>query len=155
MMQGEAIPEEKSASLKEKILNEMTVDYKNTIEKNFELAKKLLRITTEGNVVILDKEKFNGREQILLYLIGKFYAREAGLANTAAVTNKELMNELSMKLGSVLPWTKDLRDSGKIKQIQPGVHQIPTNLIETTLKELHNKLHSQKPGDNKNVSNNI
>jgi hypothetical protein len=127
--------------LKGKILNEMMADYKDALEKNFELAKKLLRITTEGKVIILDKEKLNGKEQILLYLIGKFYAKEGSLSQTSDVSNKELMNELGIPVGSVLPWTKDLRDTGKIKQISSGVHQILPNLIEKTLNEVHGKLH--------------
>lgn len=132
-----------ATSFKEKIRNEMMADYKNALEKNFEIARKMLRITAEGKIEILDKTKFTGKEQILLYLIGKYYAKEAGLTEMENVTNKELMEELGMPVGSLLPWTKDLRDSNKIKQIESGVHQIPISLIEKTLKELDKKLNSQ------------
>lgn len=134
---------EQTTSFKEKILNEMTVDYKSALEKNFEIAKKLLRITTEGKVAIIDKLKLGGKEQILLYFIGKYYAREAGLSETENVTNKELMDELGIPVGSVLPWTKDLRDTGKIKQVESGVHRIQTNLIEKTLKDIYEKLYPE------------
>lgn len=132
-----------TTGFKEKILNEMIVDYKNALEKNFEIAVKLLRITTEGKIVIIDKMKLGGKEQILLYLIGKYYAKEAGLSQTENVTNKELMDELGIPVGSVLPWIKDLRDNGKIKQIDSGAHRIPTNLIEKTLKDIYDKLHPE------------
>ena len=43
----------------------------NTLEKNFDLAKKFIRITSIGRIDILNKEKVKGQDKILLYLIGK------------------------------------------------------------------------------------
>jgi hypothetical protein len=131
------------SKLKDRILNEMITEYKNALERNFEIAKGLLKITPEGKVDILFKSKLGGKEQILLYLIGKHYAKEARLCETENVSNKELMEELGIPSGSVLPWTKYLRDSGKIKQIEQGVHSIPINLIEKTLIELDEKIKSK------------
>ena len=91
-------------NLKQKIINEMTVDYFNTLEKNFDLAKQFIRITKEGKVDILQKDMLNGTELISLYLIGKLYAKEAGFSATDDVGNSELMNELGIPKGSLLPW---------------------------------------------------
>ena len=65
-----------TGGLRKKIIDEMTVNYSNALEKNFDLAKQFIRITQDGKVDILHKEKFGGKEQILLYLIGKLYAKE-------------------------------------------------------------------------------
>jgi len=133
----------KNCNLREKILEEMTADYSNALDKNFDLAKQLIKITKDGKVDILHKDKFRGKEQILLYLIGKLYAKEAGLINAEDVGNQELMDELGIPKGSILPWIKDLRDNRKIKQVRRGKfahYSIPINLVEKTLRNADKKL---------------
>jgi len=133
----------KENSLKNRIHEEMTVDYYNSLEKNFDLAKQIVRITKTGKVDVLFKNDLNGKEQILSYLIGKLYAKEAGLSSTDDVTNKELMEELGILEGSLYPWLKSLRDENKIRQSKRegySVHSIPVNLLEKTLKEITTKL---------------
>ena len=133
--------------LKKRILEEMTVDYSDALEKNFELAKQFIRITKEGKVDVLFKEKLSGKERILLYLIGKLYAKEAGLATSESVSNKELMNELGIPIGSLLPWLKELRKTPGIKQIKKEKrrveHYIPINLVEKVLKKIDRKLRKE------------
>jgi hypothetical protein len=121
----------------------MTVNYANILEKNFELAKQFIRITKEGKVDVLIRDKISGKEQILLYLIGKLYAKEAGLATSEFVNNRELMNELGIPRGSLLPWLMQLRKRPGIKQIKKGnsvEHYIPINLVERVLKQIVKKL---------------
>lgn len=133
--------------LKKKIIDEMTVDYSSALEKNFDLAKQFIRITKDGKVDIISKEKFTGKEKILLYLMGKLYAKEAGLSVTDDVGNKELMDELGIPEGSALPWLKDLRDKKKINPIKKGrytYHNIQINVVEKTLKGIEKK--SKKGG---------
>ena len=129
----------KSEKLKKRIIDEMSADYSSALEKNFDLAKQLIRVTNEGKVEVLLKDRLSGKEQILLYLIGKIYAKEAGLATTEDVGNKEMMDELGVPKGSLLPWLKDLRDKNQIKAVKRGQythHIIPVNLIERTLKNI-------------------
>lgn len=133
----------KGKDLKKKIIEEMSVEYSNALEKNFDLAKQFIRITKEGKVDIIFKDKMGGKEQILLYLIGKLYAKEAGFTVTDDVGNKELLEELGIPEGSLLPWLKDLRDKNKIKQVKKGRyshHIIPVNLVERTLKSIERKI---------------
>ena len=142
-MEGDKMDKQKENGLKKMIIEEMTVDYSNALEKNFDLAKQFIRITKNGKVDILFKDKLSGKEKILLYLIGKLYAKEAGFAATDDVGNKELMDELGTPKGSLLPWLKDLRDKNKIKQVKKGRythHSIPVNLVERTLKSTERKL---------------
>jgi hypothetical protein len=142
-MKGDKMDKQKENGLKKMIIEEMTVDYSNALEKNFDLAKQFIRITKDGKVDILFKDKLSGKEKILLYLIGKLYAKEAGFAATDDVGNKELMDELGIPKGSLLPWLKDLRDENMIKQVKKGRythHSIPVNLVERTLKSTEIKL---------------
>jgi len=138
---------QKDNELRKRIIEEMTVDYSSALEKNFNLAKQFIRITREGRIDILFKDKLNGENQILLYLIGKLYAKEVGFIATDDVGNKELMDELGIPSGSLLPWLKELREKNRIKQVKKGrytYHIIPINLVEKILKGIERKI-------NKNV----
>lgn len=134
---------QKEDSLKKRIIDEMTVSYSSALEKNFELAKQFIRITNDGRVDVLIKDKLTGTEEVLLYLVGKVYAKEAGLTPTDEVGNKELMNELGVPSGSLLPWLKELRDNNKIKTITRGklaYHTVSLNVLERTLKSIQKKI---------------
>ncbi len=124
----------------------MTVDYSNNLDKNFNVAKQFIRITRDGLVEVLVKDKLTGSEQILVYLVGKMYAKEAGLAPTDEVGNRELMEKLGIPEGSLLPWLKQLRDKNKIKQVRHErnvYHSVPVNLIENTLQTIEKKVHKK------------
>jgi hypothetical protein len=108
--------EESRTRLKSRILEEMTVNYSDNLDKSFDLAKRFIRINSEGRIEILVREKLNGKDQILLYLIGKLYAKEAGLSLDEYVGNAELLDQLGVPVGSLLPWLKELRDDKEIKQ---------------------------------------
>lgn len=142
-----SIVSSESEALRRKIIEEMTVDYVGELEKNFELAKRLIRITKEGKINLLFKDRLTGKEQVLLYLIGKIYAKEAGLVDTDEVGNDELVNELGLPLGSVLPILKELRDENKVRQAKRGknaYHTIPINQIGGILSALDKKLTSSQ-----------
>lgn len=135
--------DETPKKLKERIKEEMLADYSNALEKNFDLAKQFVQITNEGNVNVLVKNQVNGKYQILLYLIGKLYAKEVNFTHTEDVSSKELMNELGIREGSLRPWIKELRDKKRINQIKKNRYThyvIPMNLIESTLKEVEEKI---------------
>jgi hypothetical protein len=134
---------QKQGNLKSRIIEEMTVDYSNALEKSFDLAKRFIRITKEGKVDILHKDKLSGKEQILLYLIGKLYAKEGGLTPNDDVGNKELMDEMGIPSGSLLPWLLALRKENKIKQVKRGRythHGIALNWVEKILKNVEKKM---------------
>jgi hypothetical protein len=136
--------------LRKRIGEEMMDAYSGALERNFELAKKLLRITREGKVTLLFKEELIGEEQIILYLIGKLYAKEGGFVEKHEVDNKELMDELGIPKGSLLPWLKNLRDKRTVKQMKMGrnvFHTVPINLVEKTLKSIEKKINGQSKED--------
>lgn len=134
---------QKGNSLKERIIDEMTVNYSDALEKNFNLAKQFIRITKDGKVDVLVKDKVTGLEAILLYLIGKLYAKEAELTPTDDVGSEELTNELGIPQGSLGRWLKDLRDTNRITQVPRGKymhHAVAPNVVERTLKRIERKI---------------
>lgn len=136
--------------LKKRIIEEMTVNHSNALDKHFDLAKQLIRITTDGKIDVLFKDRLTGKESILLYLIGKLYAKEAELTPNDSVGNQELMNELGFPKGSLLPWLKDLRDENKIKTTTKGklsYHIVALNFVEKSLKEIVKKVNKEGKKD--------
>ena len=142
------MPEEDE--LKAKILAEMTVDHSDALEKNYPLAKQFMRITKEGKVDVIVKDKVGGTDKIALYLIGKRYAQRAGLASSEYVKNTELCSELGIIQGSLLPWMKTLRDSNIVEQgAREGnevSHAIAMSAVERMLKSVSAKLKSKQGG---------
>jgi len=129
--------------LKKRILDEMTVDISNALERSFDLARQFIQLTKNGDVEILVREKITGKEELLLYLIGKLYAKEGGLVSTEEVGNEEFLANLGMPIGSLQPWLKSLRDENIIKQIRREgrvFHVIRINLVERILNEIAKKL---------------
>lgn len=135
--------EKGNQNLKRKIIEEMTVEHTSTLERAFDLAKRFIRIAKDGRIDILVKDRVGGQDRILSYLIGRLYAKEAGLASSDSVGNKELMNELGIPEGSLFPWLMALRKKPGIKQIREEkqlTHYIPINLVEPTLRAIEKKL---------------
>lgn len=125
--------------LKKRIIEEMIVDHQNILEKHFDLTKQFINITTEGIVNVISEKRFSIEEKILLYLIGKIYAKEAGVASTEEVGFKELMDNLGILKGTIYPLIKRLRDQNKITQKKQGkltYITIPLNLIGKILSEM-------------------
>jgi hypothetical protein len=132
---------------KKKIRAEMAADFSDSLEKNFSLAKQFIRVTNDGFVDVLVKDKVNGPEKIQLYLIGKKYAKQGEFTTSDEVGNKELMERLGIPEGSLMPWLSELRDKNKITQLMQGrnaYHSIPVNLIEVTLKAVEKKVQKEK-----------
>ena len=127
-------------NLKEKILAEMTVDHADALEKNFETAKNLIRITSKGKTDVLEKNQFATREQILMYLIGKLYAKESELSDVNGADRTELMTELGLPGGTVDPILKKLSDERIIEKNKEGEgatqYSVSINRIEKLLKEI-------------------
>lgn len=129
--------------LRNKIKDVLSVDYSDLLDKNLDFVKQLLRITKEGKIDVIVKSNVTGQQKIGLYLIGKLYAKESGLSITDEADNKELMTQLGVREGSLLPWLKSLRDSGVIHDTQKGkktYHSLPANEMERVLKEVYQYL---------------
>ncbi|MFX1489869.1 MAG: hypothetical protein ACFFBI_12015 [Promethearchaeota archaeon] len=127
--------------LKKRIIEEMVVDHQNILEKYFDLAKQFINITTEGAINIISEERYSIEEKVLLYLIGKIYAKEAGVASTEEVGFKELMDNLGIVKGTIYPIIKRLRDKNKLSQKKQGkltFITIPMNLVGKFLSEMKN-----------------
>ena len=63
--------QQKMHNLKERISEEMTVDYSSALEKNFDLAKQFIGITKAGKVDIFVKN--NPKQSLVLNFLSDSY----------------------------------------------------------------------------------
>lgn len=136
---------EAQAQLKKRILEEMTVKHSAILTESFELAKQYVRVMEDGYVEVLVKDRVTGKEQILLYLVGKLYAREAGLATDEMVGTAELLDRLGIPEGSLFPWLKELRDNNQIRQVKRENNvftSVPPARVQEILTSIQKKLAS-------------
>jgi len=136
---------EAQAQLKKRILEEMTIKHSAILTESFELAKQYVRVMEDGYVEVLVKDRVTGKEQILLYLVGKLYAREAGLATDEMVGTAELLDRLGIPEGSLFPWLKELRDNNQIRQVKRENNvftTVPPARVQEILTSIQKKLAS-------------
>lgn len=130
--------------LKERIRKEMVADYSNALERNFQLAKQMIKITDTGKVDVLVKDKLSSQDKVTLYLIGKRYAHTAGFAPSEYVGNDELMNELGLKEGTLFPTMMALRNKNMLEQGPKEGRIVPQaialNVVESELKSISSRL---------------
>jgi hypothetical protein len=134
---------EAQVELKKRILEEMTIKHSSILSESFDLAKRYVRVRDDGYVDVLIREQVTGKEQILLYLIGKIYAKEGGLTTDENVGNPELLVQLGIPEGSLFPWLKDLRETNLIRQLKREnnvFHTVPPAKIAEILTAIEKKL---------------
>jgi len=125
--------------LKSRILDEIIVNYKTVLEKNFDLVKEFIRVTKSGHVDVLIKEQLIIEDKILVYLVGKLYAKEAELTELGEADRKELMNELGISENSIGSILSGLKNKGMLNTRKEGSKSyvsIKINMIESFLNSI-------------------
>ena len=102
-------------SLKQRILDEMLVDYDDILEEYFDSARTLFNLQKDGTVEVLDIEHMSNRDKIVKYLIGKLYSTKSELCQSFNVGYQELEDNLMIPKGSLMSSLKKLRDTKVIK----------------------------------------
>ena len=141
--------QKREKGLRERITSEMVADHADALERNYEIAKKWIRLTTAGKVEIPQKERLTAKEQVQLYVVGKLYAAEADLSESVSVANDEFLEELGLPRGTLLPTLKELRDGRRIERIKEEgkiKHYMPRNMVERFLGDVDKKLMSKEGG---------
>jgi hypothetical protein len=138
---------QEQSELKRRIQEEMTVSYSINLEKSFDLAKRFIRLVPDGTVELLLKDNLTRKQQILLYLIGKMYAKEAGYVTDESASNNELLKHVGLPLGSLLPFLKELRDQNLIHQIKRDNnvhHSFPLSKLPEILNTIDGNLNGNQ-----------
>ncbi len=105
------------------------------LNQHKEDLKQLVSIREDGKVTI-KRYDTTARLQILTYMIGAAYARAAELREDDAVTNKELVDELHLKDGTVKPTLAALRKNDQITQKDEGLNRINYRKLPAIITQL-------------------
>lgn len=116
------------SDLKRWIQEELTVDIENELSKYKEKVKEYIQLTPSGEV-ILKQTDLTAKQKILVYLIGKIYAKAAEYSDENNATNKELAEALRLPEGTVKYTLFELRNEGLVLPIADGVHSIRISSI--------------------------
>jgi len=108
------------------------------LKENRKVVIKLFTLRSDGKVKVLD-HKSTVKNQILAYVIGAAYAEVAELRGDDAVQNKELIDELKLKKGTVDSTVKRLREEDYFVAKKEGFHRINYKKLEEIASELSRK----------------
>lgn len=117
------------STLDQWIRKELTVDIESELSKYKDKVKSLVSLAPSGEV-ILKRSSLKAKEKILIYLVGKAYAKVVGYSENTA-TNKELIDALHLPEGTVKHNLFQLRNEGLILSVKGGLHQIKIAAIRT------------------------
>jgi len=98
------------------------------------MVKALLRLAPSGEILIR-QHNLTAKQKIVAYMIGKLYSNFAKYSVENTVANKELLDALHMKEGTVKYYLHELRNDGIVISKENGVHQIKIEQIGTAFKK--------------------
>ncbi len=120
---------------------ELLYDEEEEFERLVPKVKKIVKVKKDGTpVIVCNKRTLSQSEQIMCYLIGKFFAKKLELTETDSVTNKELSQALKIDERVVAARLKDLRDEDLVEQVTRGEHRISTVNLESFLDKILEKI---------------
>ena len=125
------------SELAEKIRNKLTVDESIIIEHVLDRLSKLIGITKTGKVVFkISKEMLTTKNQIALYAIGKYMAKQAGYIESDQISIEELSRELGISPKIASTRAGELRREGRLISLERGMYRINPILIESIISEI-------------------
>ena len=129
--------ENKEKELRQWVLSHMTTEAESELDLYKEQVAKLVSLTSTGDVIFnVDLPKLDAQTQILLFLIGKLYARIGGLVDSDTVTNEEIAKYGRGSSGGQRWALTKLRQAHFIESTSPGVHHILPSQIGRAFKEI-------------------
>ena len=123
--------EELAAWIKQELMSEEA----DELNRNKERLKGLVKLTSDGSVIIT-RRGLTSRLEIGLYYVGLTYAKIASLRPDDSAPNKELTEKLGLPEGTVHPKIKELRDEHYIEPTKDGTHRINPRRINDLLDEV-------------------
>ena len=128
------------SELAEKIRNKLTVDESIIIEHVLDRLSKLIGITKTGKVIFkISRDALTTKNQIALYAIGKYMAKQAGYIESDQISIEELSRELGISPKIASTRAGELRREGKLISLERGMYRINPILIEGIISEIEGR----------------
>jgi len=128
------------SELAEKIRNKLTVDESIIIEHVLDRLSKLIGITKTGKVIFkISRDALTTKNQIALYAIGKYMAKQAGYIESDQISIEELSRELGISPKIASTRAGELRREGKLISLERGMYRVNPILIESIISEIEGR----------------
>lgn len=125
------------SELAEKIRNKLTVDESIIIEHVLDRLSKLIGITKTGKVIFkISREALTTKNQIALYAIGKYMAKQAGYIESDQISIEELTRELGISPKIASTRAGELRREESSSVSREECIRINPILIESIISEI-------------------
>ena len=98
-------------------------DPSDILEEVKEKTKKLIRITKDGNFMVIPQETAD-KETCYLGFVARAYAFKAGYVPSDEMKSEDLKSLVKINPPSVDAHIMELRNEGLIDQVRTGVHKI-------------------------------
>ena len=128
------------SELAERIRNKLTVDESIIIEHVLDRLSKLIGITKTGKVIFkISRDALTTKNQIALYAIGKYMAKQAGYIESDQISIEELSRELGISPKIASTRAGELRREGRLISLERGMYRINPILIESIISEIEGR----------------
>ncbi len=122
------------------IRNKLKVSKNQILENLLKKVAQFIKFTDDGDIFFIPpKDQLTEKEQIGLYLIGKYYAYREGTIKKKEVSNSELSTNLGIKPKNLSARLSELKDRNYIKSEKRGEHYFFVPLIDRFVNEILNK----------------
>lgn len=127
-------------SMKE-LLKELIHDDEEEFTKLVPKVKQIVKVKTDGSpILVCDSSNLNQKEQIICYLIGKFYSKLLELSPIDSATIDEISTGLRLDSNVVSARMSNLRDAHLVDQVTRGEYKVSTVFLNETLDKIINKI---------------
>jgi len=119
------------------VRSNMTVDDSSIMMTHKESVSRLVSLSNDGKVILLkDRKLFSSRQLVVLYLLGKLFAKVANYSTSRAAVNSEIAYELGVPKGTVGRCLMELREMGHVRPSQDEGNELLPSAIPAVLEEL-------------------
>jgi hypothetical protein len=130
-------------SLEDEINDRLVTDQETILKSEIDRVEKIIQIHQDGTIDIQGPyRKASDENKILAYLVGRYYAAEGGVVDTAAVDSSFFYDRLPVSERSVRRRLETLRDEGLAKKSGQSSHE----LIAENLPDALNRIEQEVSG---------
>jgi hypothetical protein len=121
----------------ERIKDRLVVDKDKIFDKLLDQVEEILYLTDEGDIGLESEHKdLSSVDQIRAYLVGAWFASEAGLRESESLDSETLASKIGIDKKTVSARVSELKDRGEVESVSPGEYRVKSGRIESILDQL-------------------
>lgn len=117
-------------------------DTSQVLDNAKDKVKRLIRIGKDGNFRVIPN-KVTDKDACYLYFVARGYSFKAGYVTSDEVRNEDLKIILRINPPSIDTYIMEMRNEGRIEQVQTGVHRINYVRMSEDLDEILAKIEQE------------